>query len=345
LHTASVTNDGEQDLSEDHISGAPTRRQFCTWLAAATAVLAAARVGLGQTSARPIGTRTISAQPDSEHPLLVAVSVETLAGANVTDARAAYKVWIKEIATTLGISSMQTVPEVFVPSDEIVRLIRHGDIDLFGITAAEYAKVVEFVDPSSLLVEDYLSNGMEYVLVVHNASPFKKLSDLRGTHLAIHTHRDMNLAPAWIGNLLAADNLPRMDSFFGEQAAHGSVTQVVLPVFFRRMDAACLARRYFETAVELNPQLGKDLHALATSPKVVPIALCFHKHCTPEAEQLLKDAIGRSAKLPAFQQIAALYQSRVLVSRPSSCMNVTLDMLHQYARVGSRTLGPQKEHL
>lgn len=308
---------------------AMTRRQFSRWLAGLTAGAVIAGRGFGQTTARP---------------LLAAVSVDTLAGANVNDARAAYRVWIREITNTLGIRSIEAVPEIFVPSEQIVRMIRHGEIDLFGITAWEYAKVLDFVDPNSLLVEDYLINGMEYVMLVHNASPFKKLSDLHGCHLITHIHRDMNLVPAWVGNLLSNDNLPRMDVFFAEQVARDSITQVVLPVFFRRMDAACLARRYFETAVELNPQLGKDLRALVISPKVVPIALCFQKNCSVASQQVFKDAIARSSALPAGQQIAALYQSRTFISRPPSVMNVTLEMLREYARVLARTPRPGKEH-
>jgi hypothetical protein len=201
-------------MDGDHT--ATTRRQFSRLMAKLAAGAVMAGRGLGQTSVRS--------------PLLVAVSVDTLAGANVNDARAAYRVWIREITNTLGIRSIEAVPEIFVPSEQIVRMIRHGEIDLFGITAWEYAKVVDFVDPNSLLVEDYLIYGMEYVLLVHNAGPFKKLSDLHACHLITHIHRDMNLVPAWIGNLLADANLPRMDLFFAEQVARDSITQVVLPV-------------------------------------------------------------------------------------------------------------------
>jgi ABC transporter, phosphonate, periplasmic substrate-binding protein len=306
-----------------------TRRQFSRWLTGFAAGAVLAGRGFGETA----------------RPLLVAVSMDTLAGANVNDARAAYRIWVREVTTSLGVTSVELVPEIFVPSEQIVRMIRHGEIDFFGITAWEYAKVFDFVDQNSLLVEDYLGDGIEYVLLVHNASPFKKLGDLRGGHLVSHVHRDMNLVPAWIGNLLAADNLPPMDAFFADHAARDSVTQVVLPVFFRRMDAACLARHHFETAVELNPQLGKDLRALAISAKVVPIALCFHKNCSTAAEQLLKSDIARSSSVPAGQQIAALYQSRTFVSRSSACMNATIEMLRQYARVLSRPAATRKDHL
>jgi ABC-type phosphate/phosphonate transport system substrate-binding protein len=309
--------------------GATTRRQFSVWLAGLAAAALLPKPGSGQNPGRL---------------LRVAVSVETLAGANVNDARAAYRVWSREVTSSLGITSVELVPDIFLPSEQIIRLIRQGAVDMFGITAWEYAKVVEFVDAESVLVEDYVANGMEYVLLVHNASPFKNLGDLRGGSLTTHRHRDMNLVPAWIGNLLAAENLPRMELFFGDQLVRDSVTQIVLPVFFRRVDVACLARRHYEAAVELNPQLGKDLHALAISPKVVPIALCFQKNCSAESRRGLTETIARAETLPAGQQIVALYQSRRMVPRPVSCMNATLDLLHRYAQVVGRSAGQRKDH-
>jgi ABC-type phosphate/phosphonate transport system substrate-binding protein len=315
-------------MDENHTSGMMTRRRFSTLLAGLAASVALARRGFGQSAPRP---------------LRVAISVDTLAGANVNDARAAYRVWSQEVSNILGVRSAELVPDVFIPSEQIVRMIRQGTIDLFGITAWEYAQVVQFVDPSSILLEDSEADGLEYVLVVRNDSPFKELSDLRGGHLTTHHHRDMNLLPAWIGNLLAASNLPPMDVFFGDQVMRDSITQVVLPVFFRRMDAAGLERRHFDTAVELNPQLGKDLHALIVSPKVIPISLCFQKNCSPEGKKLLMNAIAKVESIPAGQQIVALYQSRKLVPRTASCMNSTLEMLHQYARVQARAPGPRKE--
>ena len=315
-------------MNEKHAARGMTRRQFAGSLAGGLAGLCLARRGFAQDSARPFR---------------VAVSLETLAGANVNDARAAYKVWAREVTASLGVKTAELVPDIFVSSEQIIRMVREQEIDLFGITAWEYAKLVDSVDPTSVLVEDSLAEGMEYVLLVHNASSFKSLRDLHGGQITIHRHRDMNLVPAWIGNLLAADGLPRMDAFFANQISNDSITQVVLPVFFRRIEAACLSLRHFETAVEMNPQLGKDLRALEVSPKVIPIALCFRKNCSPEGKRVLKDAIARAATIPAGQQIVALYQSRTLVSRPASCMNDTIEMLRQYARVPARTPGARKE--
>jgi ABC-type phosphate/phosphonate transport system substrate-binding protein len=316
-------------MNDNGIHGLMTWRQFATWLAGAAAVASLARIGMGQTPARP---------------MRVGVSLETLSGANVNDARAAYKVWTQEILNNLSVKAVELIPGIFLPSDQIVQMIRQGSVDMFGITAWEYAKVVNLVEPNAVLLEEDIAQGMEYILVVHNASSYKKLSDLHGRQIAIHHHRHMTLLPGWMVNMLAAENLPRMDAFFSQQVARDSVTQVVLPVFFRRMDAAALLRRDYETTVEMNPQLGRDLQALAISPNIIPILCCFHKNCSQESRKQLLSLLSRAESLPSGQQVVAMYQSRKLVTRPASCMNLTVNMLRQYERVTAHPPGQRKEH-
>src|SRR5579863_6588005 len=55
------------------------------------------------------------------HVLRVAISTDTLAGANVNDARAAYKVWVNEITRQQSVIVAQMVPEIFLPSEEMTR--------------------------------------------------------------------------------------------------------------------------------------------------------------------------------------------------------------------------------
>ena len=178
---------------------------------------------------------------------------------------------------------------------------------------------------------------MEYVLLVHNNSAVKKVADLKGAQLLTHFHRDMVLATAWLGTLLAANNLPQPDHFFGNAKHTDNLNQVVLPVFFRRADAACLARRNWETAVELNPQLGRDLRALAISPRIIPISIAFRRGCSPEGRRVLIDSILKVASLTAGQQIINLYQSRGFIVRPTSVMNGTVEMVRQYERISAAT--------
>jgi ABC-type phosphate/phosphonate transport system substrate-binding protein len=267
--------------------------------------------------------------------LRVGVSVETLAGANINDARAAYQVWISEVTHEFGRPTAEPVPGVFIPSQDMIRGIRQGTIDCFGVTALEFTEVAELADPDVMVLQDYLADGMEYVLLVHSSSRFNKLADLRDAHVLTHFHRDMVLLPAWLSTMLAANNFPAPERFFGSLEARGTLNQVVLPVFFRRTDAACLARRDWETAVELNPQLGRDLRALAVSPKIIPIAIGFRRGCNANARKMLVDSMLTISNSTAGRQISALYQARGFVARPTSVIKSTVEMVLQFKRLSA----------
>ena len=310
-----------------HLDESITRRQCLTFVAGAVAAAIAPRLCIGEDGG----------------PLLhVAVSTDTLAGANINDARAAYTVWIREVTKHMGKMRAVVAPEIFIPSEQLLTAVRRGTVDCYGVTALEYDKLADITDPNFFLLQDYLADGMEYVLLVHNLSPFRKIADLRGAQILTHYQRDMVLLPAWLGTMLAANNLPAADHFFGSQTARDNVNQVALPVFFRRVDGACLARRSWETAIELNPQLGRDVRVLAISPKGVPIALCFRRNSSPEATQALLDAVADFNSLPAGQQIGALYQAHAFVVRTSVVMKSTVDMLTQYKRVLAQQAGSRK---
>ena len=298
--------------------GTITRRQCLTGTAATLAALLAPALSWSEIK------RAL---------LIVAISEETLAGANVNDARAAYRVWLKELVNQYGAKTAEPVPEIFISSEELIRDVHQNTIDCYGVTALEFAKIADLTDPDNLVVQDYFSDGMEYLLLVHNQSRFKTISDLRGANIVSHLHRDMALLQPWLSTVLADNNLPAPESFFASHKRNASLTQVVLPVFFRRFDGACLARQSWETAMELNPQLGRDLHPLLVSPKLIPIVFGFRRGTNPSARKLLIDSIQRVSTLTAGAQIVALYQSKGFVVRPISVMKNSLEIVHKYDRL------------
>jgi hypothetical protein len=304
-----------------------TRRECLALMAAAAATALAPEFCRAESDARL---------------LRLAVSAETLAGSNINDARAAYLLWINEASRQFGHQTAEVVPQVFIPSEEMIRGIRQGQIDCYGVTALEFAKVVDLTDPSVLVFQDYLADGIEYLLLVPGASPARNISDLRGAQILSHLHRDLVLLPAWLDTMLAANNLPSAEHFFRSISPHDKVNQVVLPVFFRRADGACLARRSWETAVELNPQLGRELRVLAMSPKIIPITIGFRRNSDSNSRRALIDSMLRISNSPAGKQMSAFYGARRFVTRPASAMKGTLEMVRQFERLAGPQAGSRK---
>ena len=84
-----------------------------------------------------------------------------------------------------------------------------------------------------------------------------------------------SLAPVWSETILAREGLGSASGFYGQITTASKISQAVLPVFFRQLDACVVTRSGFETMVELNPQVGRQLKVLASSPPVVPVVFCF----------------------------------------------------------------------
>jgi hypothetical protein len=277
--------------------------------------------------------------------LRLAISTDTLPGVNIDDARAAYLALINQYNQGQGGKvSAEVVPGVFITSAEIMRYVRQGIVESFGVTTVEYKKLIDFIDPETLVLQDYLADGIEYVLLAHRNSSYKQLADLQGAQILAHHHRDMVLMPAWLQTMLAANNLPQPERFFGEIQPRESIIQVVTPVFFRHAGAACLVRRSWEMAVELNPQLGRDLFILKASPRIIPIAIGFRHGCSVIGRKLLLDSMLNLANTTAGQQMAALYQCNKFVQRPASVMKGTLEMIGQSERLSAPHSDSRRGH-
>jgi ABC-type phosphate/phosphonate transport system substrate-binding protein len=297
-----------------------TRRNFLTRLAMGTA---------GVMLSAP-------SSPAEETPIRVGVSMDTLAGANINDARAAYRVWGDQISQTLALRHARMLEQVFFPTDQMTQLIRTGQIDCFALTALEYARALEFIDQDVMMVEDYSLNGIENILLVHRDSPYGKLADLKGLKLPTLHHRDTALFQAWLDVELARAGLPPADKFFETIAPHDKASEVLLPLFFRREQVAGISRRAFDLACELNPQLGRDLRVLATSPRIIPVGFWFRKGGNADDKRAFQQAMQRLSTVTAGRQVLALYQSTGFAAKPCSIMAPTLDLIRQYERTRRR---------
>jgi ABC-type phosphate/phosphonate transport system substrate-binding protein len=295
------------------------------------ACLAGGAGGLGQGG--PCRAQT------GESPFRLAISASQLAGVNFNDARASIHVWLQQAVRNLRIR-VELVPEVFLDSERMIRAIREGTLDGFSITAWEFMKASSLIDPGFLMVSQYTAQGLHYLMVVHRTSPIRSLAQLRDRQVLTLEHPSMCLSSAWLATQLASQGLPAPERFFGSQEARPKLTQVLLPVFFQRADAACVTNRGLATAIELNPQLGRDLRTLVASPAVVAGFFAFHRACPPAERQRFQQALLEMGSDPASQQILALFQATTFSTRTVAFLEPTLAMLRQYERLGNRSLAP-----
>ncbi|NTW36129.1 MAG: phosphate/phosphite/phosphonate ABC transporter substrate-binding protein, partial [Syntrophobacteraceae bacterium] len=180
----------------------------------------------------------------------------------IDDARAAMKVWFLTIARERGVA-IDPEPVIYGSLEEVLRGLQSAFVEGFGGTAEECWRLSKEVKLDRMVVS--INGGRmteEYLILVHRDSGMEGVADLRGRSLLVLQNPRMSLATVWLDTLLAQNGLETTPEFCSRVTIVNKLSQVVLPVFFRKSDACVVTRRGFQTMSELNPQVGKQLRVL-----------------------------------------------------------------------------------
>jgi phosphonate transport system substrate-binding protein len=256
-------------------------------------------------------------------------------GVNEGDARLAMQAWRDAVAKQSGF--MVDFHVSSLPS--LVREVREHQLDGFTLTTLEFLDVQNYAAPSLLMDEAYISGGDEYLLLVNEDGSIRTLADLHHKSLNVYDNPRMCLAAIWLQSLLASSKLGTPEEFFGRPSALSKLSKVVLPVYFRQIDACVVTRRGFNTMCELNPQLGHKLHVLASSPRLVTTLMAFHKDTPTVARQRCEAALVGLNKSVAGQQALTLFESSRLVLTDVSVLRTTLDLVKTHDRAQGKSAG------
>ena len=193
--------------------------------------------------------------------------------------------------------------------DAFTTAIRNGEVDFIALGSVEYLKIRGEVEMEpALLGERDGKPGEEMVLLVRKDSGIRGLEQLRGRKLITMQGGGGEISSLWLGALLSDRRLPPPGRHLGAVKSAAKPQQAILPVFFRQADACIVGKRAFQTAAEMNPQIGDELVALATSP-VYPVSVtCFRTTLTYEQKEEFLRVVFEMKDTPAGKQILTLFK-------------------------------------
>lgn len=269
------------------------------------------------------------------HPadmLRLGFSATMFNGLNESDARASIKALAATIAREEGI---QADPDpVITPNlEKTAEAVRTGLVDAISITMEEYYHLRTQASFDRFLVATYVNDPTEtYLLLVHKQSSLLTLADLQGKKLSVLTGARMSLALPWIDVELARAGLPASFDHVGTLAETVKAPKAILPVFFQQTDACLVTQRAYNTVVELNPQIGRDLRVLAASPRYIPALFGFRTACSSRLKEKSISVFTLLHQTLYGQQTLLIFQSNQVVECPASAFTEALALLDEYAR-------------
>ena len=298
-------------------------RRVFAWLAVGVCPLAGGEVAIERAGAA-----------DAIPPIRFAISERLVVGVNANDARAAFKVWSREVLAT----GYTLVSEDYVlPSERLLEAVRRGTVDFLVLTVSEYRQVRKYLDAARIISDD--RGGEELLLVVREGSGIERLADLRGRTLTIFESPATTLAEPWLAVSLWRDGLPSTARVLKQIAKNPKLSQVVLPVFFGQVDACLTTRRGLAAMAELNPQVSKKLKTLLASPPLVAALFVCRKGLPDHMKTRIINRLIELKSSTTTRQILTLFQAGSYMAWDENHLLTTILLLETYDRRAAAEAG------
>jgi ABC-type phosphate/phosphonate transport system substrate-binding protein len=201
----------------------------------------------------------------------------TIENANPNDARAASLLWARGIADAMGGLYSGAEAEVFPTPSAAALAINTGRADVMAISSLEYLSIEKTMKATPSMVWELAGSVMVDYVLLARTNGGARLPTVTGKSLAIYAaSRPWSLSDVWTDVMLADAGVPDGQKAFSSVKVITKKGHAAMAVYFGQSDFAIESRSAFETAAEMNPQLGKDLMVLARSPQFIPGLVCLN---------------------------------------------------------------------
>jgi ABC-type phosphate/phosphonate transport system substrate-binding protein len=266
--------------------------------------------------------------------LSLGFTMGVLADVDPNDAKAATKVWADMIMRRKG-SKVESNAIIFNDLTSLEAAIAEKSIDVVFLLPQQFLEIrdrlplVPAVSPAS-----QGSVFDEFLLLIRKDSPGRTLSDLRNRRLTVETDQKGTLPLIWLETLLRKEiGIKDVKDFFSTIKVTRKPSQTVLPVFFRQADACVITRNAFNTMVELNPQLGKELQPMAVSPPLLASVGCVRQDYYDKHYPDLWENLEILHKDPQGRQILTLFRRNMLVPYEKSHIRSVEVLLREHDNI------------
>jgi len=250
-----------------------------------------------------------------------------------SDAQTAIVLWTQELTRMAGYH-VKTETILFEDLPTLAAAIRDGKIDFVGLSSLDYLRIRAGTPMEPALTGRKGGRfGEEQVLLVRRDSGITSMSQLKGGMLARLGGVSGEIAFLWINTVLARHGFPMAGKHFAGVKEVEKAQAAILPVFFKQVDACVVTRNAWETAGELNPQIGRELVVLANSPEFPHAVTCFRSGMTDAQKKEFVRLSMNMITTPSGKQILTLFKVDTIAKVPGGFLDNLEALLREAEKV------------
>jgi len=111
--------------------------------------------------------------------------------------------------------------------------------------------------------------GFVFYLITNKNQNLDEIKQLKDGTVCILSRSENHVPSVWLDKILRDNKLPAKENFFKEIKYDYKAINVVLPVFFKKVNAAIVSKPAFEVLCELNPQILKQVQIIKQSEPIL----------------------------------------------------------------------------
>ncbi|SHJ94034.1 ABC transporter, phosphonate, substrate-binding protein [Malonomonas rubra DSM 5091] len=238
------------------------------------------------------------------------------------DASSALKAWASAVTRERSIHDQVTI-NVFDSVEEVQQRFAAKELDGATVNADEMLKIHPLPEFVYLPIVNNKPE-VQYIILV-NKNGATSLDKVRSGKVAFFEGQRMSLGRMWFDGLLIEEGIHNLEIVPEEK-----VSNAIFKVFFRQADAAIVTAEAFNLAVELNPQLGKDLLILKQSEPLIPGIFVFRSTWTGRSADVMDEALSQLHTTPGGQQVLTVFQSSRMEKLSVETLFPTLEFVKRH---------------
>lgn len=191
-------------------------------------------------------------------------SINLLQNMKIEDAIATTKILAKKIQQKRELKEEINI----IVTDNLNDLINEikQPFDFILATSVETDLIKRKYNIEPVLINQNNGNfGFEYYLITNTSNNYNDLNSLRGKKINILCKSELHVASVWLDKLLRDEKLPAKEKFFKEIKYDYKANNIVLPVYFNKVDAAIVSKPAYDLLNDLNPQIQKQIKIVVKS--------------------------------------------------------------------------------
>lgn len=266
--------------------------------------------------------------------ITMGVSSESFPESNRNDMRVAIDKYGKELGKRIE-RDYDVKPIVFYDNIKMaIHQIKKGIINSMQITPLRFVLYRKELNMEPVLISKEVQGGFDkYLLITHIGSDIKTLAGLKSRHVLICEDPKAESILFWFDVEMMKAGFKEGYKPLIQITKVKKVSQAVLPVYFKQGDACLVSRNAFEVMVELNPDVGKKLLALSSSPGFVTNLVCVKNGTDRDLIKEVKKAALGMHNDTYGKQILLLFRQDSLVDFEPEHLANTEKLVREYKKL------------